>query len=71
MFGMSVLGEMPLGALPILLIERLRVRRSPSYITVLQNTSVLYQSTTTSTGNLFDSTTGGTDPIYQETINDG
>ncbi len=71
MFGMSVLGEMPVGALPILLSKTLRVRRSPSYITVLQDITALYQSSTTSTGNLFDSTTGGTDPIFQETINDG
>jgi len=71
MFGMSVLGTMPLGALPILLSKTLRVRRSPSYITVLQDITTLYQSSTTSTGNLFDSTTGGTDPIFQETINDG
>lgn len=62
---------MPLGALPILLSRELRVRRSPSYTTVLQDITALYQSSTTSTGNLFDSTTGGTDPIFQETINDG
>ena len=71
MFGMSVFGELPVGALPILLSQRLRVRRSPSYTTILIEDSTIYQATTTNISSLFDDTTGGSSSIYQETINDG
>lgn len=71
MFGMSVFGELPIGALPILLIERLRVRRSPSYITVLIEDSTIYEMTTTDGPSLFDTSSGGSTSIYETTINDG